>query len=181
MANMLAGGMVALGVEMETEGRDSAKMRKSYDAVKELRPRTELQPKYHPRLIGEGPRVLDDAKVDILDFPIRFASRTLKESKHLIDIIREHEGDFDIEAIKTLMDTNNCAALPAPLFPQQAAQLAYTLDLQIEELSSEPGSPKKWMVFKWSQFIDKTTTAELIDNICQGESFFPIWAHADPF
>ena len=65
MANMLAGGMVALGVDMETEGRDSAKMRKSYDAVKELRPRTELQPKYHPRLIGEGPRVLDDASKSI--------------------------------------------------------------------------------------------------------------------
>ena len=124
MANMLAGGMVALGVDMETEGRDSAKMRKSYDAVKELRPRTELQPKYHPRLIGEGPRVLDDAKVDILDFPIRFASRTVKESKHLIDIIREHEGDFDIEAIKTLMDANNYAALPAPLCPKQATQRA---------------------------------------------------------
>ena len=174
MGNLIAGGMVSLGSEMEAAGRDSTKIKESYDAVRDLRPTSQTVPLY-------ADRTNDTPLVDLLDFPLRHASRSVKTSKHLFDVVGEFEGDFDIGNVKSIMKENDYAKLPVPLCPKAPLSVGYTMDLVLRQQPTKEGEPKKWFIAKWYQFVDKMKVCVLLDEVVQGEGFFPIWAHADAF
>ena len=72
-----------------------------------------------------------------------------KSGSHLIDIIEDHEGDFDTKEVDRLMKTATCNKLPEPLSPASSENLGYTMHLAIG-ITEEGG---KSIIVKYLQFV----------------------------
>ena len=111
MANVRAGGMKSMGVNMElNEHASSAVLFDSYGAVQALSP-----PKKNPKVVKAKPL---PKTVEPHDLGLDPFNPRQKQASYAVDIIVDYEGAIDLDAVHELMEANNFDALPEPRCPK---------------------------------------------------------------
>ena len=118
-----------------------------------------------------APEVFDRAvgATNPLDLPMKqFDSRAAKVV-HMVDVIKDYEGDIDKEAVKDLMLQNNLADLPTPLCPKAECVIPFTMDVCII-----PAPDGKRDIYKHFVF-DSPIKVSLAKELMHGETLLIDW------
>ena len=91
-----------------------------------------------------------EASFKVLDLPlIPYGLERQKSASHMVDIIEDHEGDFDMNEVDRLMKAAKYDELPEPLSPASSENLGYTMHLAM----GIPGEGGKRIIVKYFQFV----------------------------
>ena len=118
-----------------------------------------------------APEVFDRAvgATNLLDLPMKQFDSRASKVVHMVDVIKDYEGDIDKEAVKDLMLQNNLADLPAPLCPKAECVIPFTMDVCLI-----PAPDGKLDVYKHFVF-DSPIKVSLAKELMHGETLLIDW------
>ena len=118
-----------------------------------------------------APEVFDRAvgATNLLDLPMKQFDSRASKVVHMVDVIKDYEGDIDKEAVKDLVLQNNLADLPTPLCPKAECVIPFTMDVCIT-----PAPDGKRDVYKHFVF-DSPIKVSLANELVHGETLLIDW------
>ncbi len=108
MANLPAAGMKSMGMFLGIEGCDASRLEEAFEMITTRRfGKMHITPKV--KHVKED----DASKTNILDLNIK--ENTLTTTSHLCAIVRDFDGELNMQEITAFMQKNLYTSLPEPL------------------------------------------------------------------
>ena len=112
-------------------------------------------------------------RVKATSLPMKNITRTTT-SKHILDVITEHEGVFDFAQVRALCLEKKWQDLPPPLCFKEAPPADVILQICVVKLHE---TQHKYFILKHLQFKDKVKGAYVTDRLAMGNVQRISWSH----
>ena len=154
--------MKALGEHLQHEGANSNRIHEAFTHTEHMK----IINLDEPKIVKPLPDAPDITDID--DLNVKPADLTI--ATHLIDIIRDYEGNLDIADVTAKLKNNEYADLPRPLNQKLDFQIGYHLNVNMKTQANGTHNIVKWFVF-----TQKQNVAHMKDVLIHGAAYQPDW------